>query len=1123
MTRLRPVARLRAVLAGLAVVLLTFSAAGAVILVTAQVAHAAAVVITGPPTTTGITQNPTLFTGTGTAGDTVTLTGTLLTSSPCATGVTVDSGGNWSCDANFSAPGGATNVTATQTGDGSTASGTYDVAFPPTEQLVLTSPGRYATNNPNLVIPGTDAISLGTVQGTLINSSHTYNCFYNTVSGPSFSCVGFTGVADGDYVLQLNQRIGVATSLPTPPITVRIDTTGPNAAPRFLSPYDSSGSNGNVHTTDASMPVSGTYITASGPEAYAVVHVVAAAEPPSTATVSSFTPVYCTAVTDASGNWSCTPSTPMTYGDFYGFTVYGVDEAGTTGISPDPEFGVYVDAPTPVPNALTVASSQPIIELMGAGAAGGTINGVVSNGQSCSATVASLSYECDFTMPPTDDTVTVSLTQTIDGVTSAPVVVTVRLDQTAPTQWPQFFSPWTVEAPGPAEYVTTDGLVTFQGGAEPNAHVFVYSAPDADSTPANVTPDFPVCNVVAESSGVWSCTAPDPIPPGTYSIGARQYDEVGNAGPVQVATFELIVDSIPAIPTIATPEAASGSHLRAGDPVSFSGSAGSGTTVKVYEGASVLCQSAVSAGKWSCAVPTLSDGNHTVAALAVDRYGISSDAVSRTFTVLPKAIGRTPLTFTIGITDALGNPLDGSILTPGEVIFLWSAGLPVGSTVSAELHSTPYPLGSSTVGAGGTFKLETSIPLDVEPGDHEFSVTVTPEGDDPTTITSHTSVAPVVVTPTDDATPQPQADGAGSPPAGSRPHDGFDSPSTFAASLPTFGSVPITPTTVAVTGGIALAFLLLVAFPSELLEDTIRENYDRAFSWLAPVRRRVDRARGRFGGMLRNPWSGIALSVAATAVILGFADPSFGFTGASVRLLLGMLISVAVINIGIYLLVLRLAKRSYGVTGFLRSLPGALIIVALSVLVSRVAHISPGLLFGLVLAVVFTSEIPLAQRAKLVILTTSFTIAVGIVAWLGYSALRGVDGSGFWYELALEALVAITLEAVGTLIITMLPLTFLDGKTIFRWSKWLWAGIYLLTVVVFAVIVMPISNNWGAMTAPLFGWGTLFVVFAIVAFGTWAVFRFLPSRGAVSSSPVSSSSPEVEAAPRQRQPQSPPR
>jgi hypothetical protein len=1115
MTQVRPLARLRAVVAVLGVTLLTLSAAGAMVLVTAGPAHAAAVVITGPPTTTGITQNPTVFSGTGTAGDTVTLTGTLLTSSPCASGVVVDSGGNWSCDADFSTPGGATTITATQTGDGSTASGAYDVAFPPTPQLTLTSPGRYATNNPNLTIPGTGAIDLGTVQGTLTQGSTVYPCFYNTVSGPSFNCVGFTAIPPGDYTLQLNQRIGVATSVLTAPITVRIDTTGPDAAPRFLSPYDSSGPNGNVHTTNPLMPVSGTFVDAGGAEAFATVHVEADVEPGPVSNNNGGTPSYCDAITDASGNWSCTPSTAMTVGDYYGFTVYGVDEAGTTGPSPDPEFGVFVDTPAPVPSTQQVITNSPFLELFGTGVTGDAIHGDISgNTGSCDTTVTGGNYECDITLSPSSDGFyPVILTQTANSNTSTAVEVDVTLDQTAPTDHPTFSAPWATGT-SPARAVSTTDAVTFSGIAESNASVTVYVASDPDGYPADVTPDIPVCGATSDSEGNWSCQSS----PGegtsfgsSYSVGVVQRDEANNVGPAPVATFELYVDTPPQTPTIVTPEAGSASQLRADAPVTFSGTTAPGTTVKVYEGASVLCQSFSSSGSWSCAVPSLSGGDHTVAALAVDQLGISSDTVSRTFTVLPKAIGRTPLTFTVGVTDADGKPLDGTTLTPGETIILWSTGLPPNSVVSAELHSTPYPLGSATVGSDGAFKLKTQIPLDVEPGDHEFSVTVTPPGDDATTITSHTSVAPVVVVPSDDATQQPLADGAGGPPIGQRPADGFDSPSTFASTLPTFGSFPITPTTVAVTGGIAVAFLLLVAFPSELLEDTIRENYDRAFGWLAPVRRRVDRARGRFGGMLRNPWAGIALSVVATAVILGFADPSFGFTGASVRLLLGMLISVVVINIGIYALVLRLAKRSYGVTGTLRSLPGALIIVALSVLVSRIADISPGFLFGLVLAVVYTGKIQDAQRAKLVILTTGLTIAAGILAWLGYSALVTTHGSGFWYELGLETLVAITLEAVGTLIITMLPLTFLDGKVIFTWNKWAWAGVYALTIVVFAVIVMPISNNWGAMTAPIFGWGTLFVVFAIVAFGTWAVFRFLPGRKAATpSTPEDAEEPQPQ-------------
>jgi hypothetical protein len=166
------------------------------------------------------------------------------------------------------------------------------------------------------------------------------------------------------------------------------------------------------------------------------------------------------------------------------------------------------------------------------------------------------------------------------------------------------------------------------------------------------------------------------------------------------------------------------------------------------------------------------------------------------------------------------------------------------------------------------------------------------------------------------------------------------------------------------------------------------------------------------------------------------------------------------------------------------------------------------------MGVAYVRELKLVQEAKLAVLSAVFTIAAGILAWLGFSALRAAGGSGFWYQLTLETLVAITLEAVGTMIIAMLPLTFLDGKTIFRWNKWAWAGIYLVTVLVFVVIVLPISDNWGTMSAPIFGWATLFVVFAVVALGTWAVFRFVPRRVRADETESDAQGELVEAVPR---------
>jgi hypothetical protein len=83
--------------------------------------------------------------------------------------------------------------------------------------------------------------------------------------------------------------------------------------------------------------------------------------------------------------------------------------------------------------------------------------------------------------------------------------------------------------------------------------------------------------------------------------------------------------------------------------------------------------------------------------------------------------------------------------------------------------------------------------------------------------------------------------------------------------------------------------------------------------------------------------------------------------------------------------------------------------------------------------------------------------------------------------------------------VALLPLEFLDGKKIFQWNKWAWAGTYVVALVAFIVVVLPLSGNWGDMSAPLFGWGAFFAGFAVLVIGVWAAFRFV--RPKVTSEP----------------------
>ena len=110
---------------------------------------------------------------------------------------------------------------------------------------------------------------------------------------------------------------------------------------------------------------------------------------------------------------------------------------------------------------------------------------------------------------------------------------------------------------------------------------------------------------------------------------------------------------------------------------------------------------------------------------------------------------------------------------------------------------------------------------------------------------------------------------------------GFDAPSTFSSTLKTTTQLKVSPALIGATGLLTSAFLLLVTFPAELLESTIRENYGRAFGWTVPIKRRLASIRARLTAIPVNNWVASLGLIAVTALILGFSDPGFGFTGSS--------------------------------------------------------------------------------------------------------------------------------------------------------------------------------------------------------------------------------------------------
>lgn len=347
---------------------------------------------------------------------------------------------------------------------------------------------------------------------------------------------------------------------------------------------------------------------------------------------------------------------------------------------------------------------------------------------------------------------------------------------------------------------------------------------------------------------------------------------------------------------------------------------------------------------------------------------------------------------------------------------------------------------------------------------------------------------------TDDAVAAPATSGDGGAPVIGG--GGANDPTVFGTSLRTPADVFATPALV-VAGAVAGAasFLLFVAIPAELLHATIRENYHRLPAWrgswrdrLAAWGERLQRRIGRTASLI-----GVVALVAALAALV---DPNAGFTVSTLRLWLAIAISLFVVNVLGGLVLRAAARKWFDVDVVQRILPGAILLTAATVLLSRLFGVAPGLLFGLVLGVQLARELKKDESGRLAAFVSSVLLAFGIGAWMlyGASVALGSPEPGFAELLWRETLVAITVEALTSLVIALIPVMFMDGRSIWQWSKLVWAGLAAVATTAFVLIIIPLPNAWAATAGPLTSTVVLFVGFMVLTVVVWAIFRWIAVR-----------------------------
>jgi hypothetical protein len=317
---------------------------------------------------------------------------------------------------------------------------------------------------------------------------------------------------------------------------------------------------------------------------------------------------------------------------------------------------------------------------------------------------------------------------------------------------------------------------------------------------------------------------------------------------------------------------------------------------------------------------------------------------------------------------------------------------------------------------------------------------------------------------------------------------------------------------------------LLMIFPAQLFNSTYEENHERIDRQLARLRlrRRTPVAiptqpgpssQGPPAAVEAVPSRGRRLAVFLGCLVVGtllggLLDPSFGANTASYTLLVGLFLAVLLaVLVAAFTGRLFRSATHHGSEWYLRAIPSALVIAALCVLVSRVTHFEPGYLYGVLGGAVFAAALDRRSEGRAEVAVSVVTLIVALAAWVVFDPVsRAADGSSpaFWLLSTDAFLSALFIGGIEGLLFGLIPLRFLPGYRIRRWSWVAWGVLTAVVLYTFVhVLLLPEAGYLGRSTAASVRLtSALFVAFGVVSALFWLYFRLRPGVESAAQEPA---------------------
>jgi len=338
--------------------------------------------------------------------------------------------------------------------------------------------------------------------------------------------------------------------------------------------------------------------------------------------------------------------------------------------------------------------------------------------------------------------------------------------------------------------------------------------------------------------------------------------------------------------------------------------------------------------------------------------------------------------------------------------------------------------------------------------------------------------------------------GGSSSPAQSPAESAVPERSSLPGSFPDPTQVDTSPKALGVSALLTGLLMLMVAFPSELFDRTLKTHYRTVRGWFGPLAQLDQRINTKI--RTRPQWVRFAGFMVIGGVLAAFVDPTLGWNLGSVALVLGLIVSRAVVTVAFALPEAIFMRNKYRLGGRFEALPAALAVAALCVLVSRLAHFEPGYLYGIIVGIEFSRKLARDEHGRLAAWAAGWVLVVSIAAWFAWipvvNAISGGDTS--FPILFIDAAVGMIFPiGIATLVIGLLPMRVLDGKALYDWSRRGWLALWLTGGFLFVwVLIHPESNfvgttqQGGDVTRAM----VPFFVFGVISLGLWAYLRNRP-------------------------------